>query len=83
MIVRARREMPEDYRVVGFYDSPVSRESIVPIATVGQQVEKIAQEAMELLVMQMEERKKRRPKPLDEPIHKVVDPVLVRRDTAR
>lgn len=83
LVVRARREMPDDYRIVGFDDSPVSRESIVPIATVGQQVETIAQEAMELLVMQMEERKKRRPKPLDEPIHKVVDPVLVRRDTAR
>ncbi len=32
-------------------------------------------------VMQMEERKKRRPVPLAEPVYKVIPPVLVRRET--
>ena len=36
---------------------------------------------MELLVMQMNERKKRKPVPLTEPIHKIVTPVLIRRAT--
>lgn len=82
-IVRTHGGLPDDYRIVGFDDSPVSRESVIPISTVRQQVSTIAQEAMGLLVAQMEERKKRRPKPLDAPIHKTVDPVLVRRETAR
>ena len=43
----------------------------------------IAREAMDLLVMQMSERKKRRPRPLAEPVHRVVPPVLVERETTR
>ena len=41
----------------------------------------IAYEAMELLVSQMNERKKRKPTPQTEIIHKMITPVLVRRDT--
>ena len=52
-----------------------------PITTVGQQIEKIAQTAMELLVLQMNEMKKRKPTPLKEPVHKQITPVLIRRDT--
>ena len=36
---------------------------------------------MKLLVMQMDERKKRRPTPLKKPIHKIVTPVLIQRQT--
>jgi LacI family sucrose operon transcriptional repressor len=60
----------------------ISKEAIIPISTVGQQIEVIANEAMELLVRQMDERKKRRPTPLAEPIHKVVTPILIRRETS-
>lgn len=72
---------PEEYRIVGFDNSPISTETILPISTVGQQIEVIAKEAMELLVMQMNERKKRRPVPLEAPIHKTVTPILLRRQT--
>ncbi|MBM6776102.1 LacI family DNA-binding transcriptional regulator [Collinsella tanakaei] len=82
-IVRTHGGLPDEYRIVGFDDSPVSRESVIPISTVRQQVSRIAQEAMGLLMAQMEERKKRRPRPLGEPVHKAVEPVLVRRETAR
>ena len=34
-----------------------------------------------LLSSLMEERKKRRPVPLKEPVHKVITPILIRRDT--
>ena len=37
--------------------------------------------AMELLVLQMNEMKKRKPTPLKEPVHKQITPVLIRRDT--
>ena len=36
---------------------------------------------MELLVRQMDEQKKRAPKPLGEPIHKQIAPILIRRHT--
>lgn len=81
LIVRKYGCFPDDYRIVGFDDSPIARSSIIPISTIGQQIDKIAYEAMDLLVMQMNERKKRKPVPLNEPIHRVITPILKRRET--
>ena len=67
--------------LVGFDNSPISREAVIPISTVGQQIDKIAYEAVSLLVEQMNEQKKRRPVPLTEPIHKIITPVLLKRET--
>lgn len=75
--------LPDEYRIVGFDDSPIASEAIIPISTVGQQIDKIAYEAMDLLVSQMNERKKRRPTPQTEIIHKKITPILVRRDTTK
>ena len=83
LIIRKYGTLPERYKIIGFDNSPVSREAIFPITTVGQQMDKIAQEAVELLSLQISERKKRRPKPLVAPIHKVLTPILIRRETTR
>lgn len=81
LLFRKHKVFPEDYLIVGFDNSPISREAIIPISTVGQQIDKIAYEAVNLLVELMNERKKRRPVPLEEPIHKIIPPVLMRRET--
>ena len=81
LLMREYGSFPDEYRIVGFDDSPIASEAIIPISTVGQQIDKIAYEAMELLVSQMNERKKRKPTPQTEIIHKMITPVLVRRDT--
>ena len=81
LIVRKYGTLPEDYRIIGFDNSPVSGEAILPISTIGQQIDKLAYEAVELLVEQMNERKKRKPIPLKEPIHRTVPPILIRRET--
>ncbi len=75
--------LPDDYRIIGFDNSPISSEAVIPTSTVGQQIDKIAFTAMELLVEQMNERKKRRPTPFAGPIHKVITPVLLERETTR
>lgn len=80
-IIRKYGSFPANYRIVGFDDSPIASEAIYPITTVGQQIEKMVQNAMELLILQMEEMKKRVPQPLEEPIHRQVTPILIRRDT--
>ncbi len=74
-------KLPEDYRLVGFDNSPIASEGILPISTIGQQIDKIAQNAMEILILQMDERKKRRPTPFTEPIHRQITPILLRRET--
>lgn len=81
LLMREYGCFPEDYQSVGFDDSPIASEAIIPISTVGQQISKIAYEAMSLLVSQMNEQKKRRPAPQTKVIHKVITPILIRRDT--
>ena len=81
LIFQKYRELPSFYEIIGFDNSPIASEAILPITTVGQQIDIIAQTAMELLVQQMEEQKKRSPKPLEKPVHKQIAPVLIRRNT--
>lgn len=81
IIFREHGSLPDEYRIIGFDDSPASSQAILPISTIGQQIDKIAYEAMSLLVSLMNERKKRRPEPQTEPVHKNITPVLIRRET--
>ncbi len=81
IIFRKYRTLPNEFRLIGFDDSPVSGQAILPISTIGQQIDKIAHEAMSLLVTLMDERKKRRPKPQTALVHKNITPVLIRRET--
>lgn len=81
ILVNRYGRLPDDYRIVGFDNSPISSEAVISTSTVSQQIDKLATTAMEILVEQMEERKKRRPVPLDAPIHRVITPVLIRRET--
>lgn len=81
LLIRKHGTLPDDYYLIGFDNSPISREAILPISTIGQQIDTIAYEAVSLLVEQMNERKKRKPIPLNKPIHKVLPPILFRRET--
>lgn len=81
LVIQKYGNLPEHYRIVGFDNSPIASEAIVPITTIAQQIDKIADTAMDLLVLQMNEMKKRKPTPLKEPIHKQITPILVKRDT--
>lgn len=81
IIIQKYGTLPSSYRLVGFDNSPIASEAIIPITTIGQQIEKMAQNALELLVLQMDEMKKRIPEPLKEPLHRQITPVLIRRDT--
>ena len=50
IIFREYGTLPDEYRIIGFDDSPITEQAIIPIITIGQQINKIAYEAMELLV---------------------------------
>ncbi len=49
LLIRKYGTLPDDYLIVGFDNSPASMEAVIPISTVGQQVDKIAHEAVSLL----------------------------------
>ena len=81
LLIRRYGKLPDDFYLVGFDNSPISRQAVIPISTVGQQINKIAQESMKLLVGLMDSQKKRNPAPLSEPVHKTIPPLLILRDT--
>ena len=83
IIFREYGALSDEYRIIGFDDSPIAAQAILPISTIGQQIDKIAYEAMELLVAQMNQIKKRRPEPQTELIHKKITPILIRRETTQ
>ena len=80
LLFRRYGRLPDDYKIVGFDDSPTSREAIIPLSSVGQQVDRLAHEAVGLVVDQIKARKEGRPLSKT-PVHKVIDPVLVRRES--
>ena len=80
-LIQKYSKLPDDYKIIGFDDSPVSREAIVPISTVGQQIDKIVSTAMDILNDQIKERHKRKPVLSPEPVHKIIPPILISRDT--
>jgi LacI family sucrose operon transcriptional repressor len=81
-LFRKYGKLPDDFRIVGFDNAPISTRAVVPISTVGQQVDLLVDNVMELLSGQIEETKKRTPKLAKEPIHRVIAPVLLPRATA-
>lgn len=81
LLFRKYGRLPDDYLIVGFDNSPASREAIIPISTVGQQVDKLAGEAVRLVVEQIAARKAGKPFRGKKPVHLVIDPVLIRRES--
>ena len=81
-LLRKYKALPDEFRIVGFDNAPISSQASIPISTVGQQVDLLVEEAMQLLVRQMEENKNRRPASPKEPIHKTISPILFLRQTA-
>ena len=75
--------LPEDYKIIGFDDSPISRESVIPTSTVGQQIDKIADTALQILSERIKENHKRKPCTFLEPVHKVITPILLNRETTK
>ena len=56
LLIRKYHTLPDDYELIGFDGAPISEQAIYPISTVGQQIDQIADEAVSLLVSQMQEK---------------------------
>lgn len=70
------KAIPSDYMLIGFDNSPISEEAIIPISTIGQQADIMADEAMSLLSGLMGKGVKS-----DAPEHRIITPILIRRET--
>ena len=79
-IIRKYGTLPPQYRLVGFDNSPIAKEAIYTISTVGQQIDVIAREAVSLLAEKISMKRNGDPD-AGTPVHKVITPVLYRRET--
>ncbi|MDY4077533.1 MAG: LacI family DNA-binding transcriptional regulator [Clostridium sp.] len=59
ILVRNKKNIPEEYEIIGFDNSPISTEAIIPITTVGQDVVRIANESIKLILRQINLKKKK------------------------
>ena len=79
-LMRKYGKFPDDFRLVGYDGSPIAEQAIVPISTVRQQVDKITQSAMDLLIKQIKAKDQRIPETV--PIqHEIIPPILMNRAT--
>ncbi len=81
LLLRKYKTLPDEYRLVGFDNSPISTEAVYSISTVGQQIDRIATEAVSLLIEQIEQHKASKDKSIPKPVHRVITPVLYKRET--
>lgn len=81
VVFRSYGKLPDKYKLIGFDNSPIAREGILQLSTIGQRIEEMASETMKILVGLMNERKKRQPKPQKQLIHKEIKPELIIRET--
>ena len=53
ILIKNKKKIPDEYEIIGFDNSPISVESIIPITTVNQDINKIADTAMKLILRQI------------------------------
>ena len=80
IVCRKYGNLPDDIRIVGFDNSIASAEAIIPISTIGQQLDVIAKNVMELLKIQIEAHRNGESAPALE--HRKIPVVAVKRETA-
>jgi LacI family sucrose operon transcriptional repressor len=72
--------LPDDFRIIGFDDSPTAQESVLPLSSIRQQIDLIVTEAMRILDSQIRARKED-PSCILHPDHSLIEPRLIIRQT--
>ncbi|HEY9575732.1 MAG TPA: LacI family DNA-binding transcriptional regulator [Lachnospiraceae bacterium] len=80
-IIQEYKELPKDFKIVGFDGSPISEQAVIPTSTVAQQIDKIAATSMELMAKLIAQKKQAPEKKLSL-THCVVPPRVIARATA-
>lgn len=78
ILIKNKKSIPDEYEIIGFDNSPISVESIIPITTVNQDINKIADTAMKLILRQINSKNRGNSVKLE---HITIDTDLIIRDT--
>lgn len=79
ILVKNGEDIPHEYQIIGFDNSPDSSQAIIPITTVSQDIRSIAQNAMDLLSQQIN--KESGDDSTDSLKHIIIQPSLIERST--
>ncbi len=80
-LFRTYGKLPEDYRLIGFDNTPASREAVLPLSTVGQQVDILVDTAMSILMDEIRQSREEGGFLQKDPVHAVIPPRLIPRET--
>lgn len=80
-LFRTYGKLPEDYRLVGFDNTPGSKEAVLPLSTVGQQVDILVDTAMSILMDEIRRSKDESLFSHKDPVHAIIPPRLISRET--
>ncbi len=78
ILIKNKKIIPDEYEIIGFDNSPISREAILPITTVGQNIEKISDCAIKSLLRQIHFKNNNKSSLLE---HYTIDTDLIIRET--
>ena len=78
ILIRNKKSIPDEYELIGFDNSPISTEAIIPITTISQNIDKISDYAIKSLLRQINLKKNNKIAPIE---HIVVPTELLVRDT--
>lgn len=78
ILIKNKKNIPDEYEIIGFDNSPISKEAIMPITTIEQNISKISDSAMKCILRQIN-LKKNNNTPLIE--HNTIDTNLIIRET--
>ena len=78
ILIRNKKNIPDEYEIIGFDNSPISYESIIPITTVKQDISKIAENSIKLLLRQINAKNRGTSIALE---HITIDTELIIRET--
>lgn len=78
ILIKNKKLIPDEYEVIGFDNSPISTEAIIPITTIGQNINKISDCAIKSILRQINLKKNNKIAPIE---HIVVPTELIVRDT--
>lgn len=79
ILIMHHENVPDDYELIGFDNSPVSQQAIIPITTISQNMDKLAENAIMLLEKQI----KGGPTDGQTLEHIIVNPTMIERSTTR
>ena len=78
ILVLHGKKIPEEYEIIGFDNSPISSQSIIPITTVGQDLDLIVNAAMDILINHINCKKEKIPYDIE---HVNIETKLIKRKT--